>query len=105
MPMKVKQIKEGAEAEIKVNKNFYLMCKNILLFLFQEYSPDDTNRQESLEKITKGKYEDMNDFEKSFFTVALLLGEMEKKFVENNFYEEVDMPVPGDPDYVEPTED
>ena len=105
MPMKVKQIKEGAEAEIKVNKNFYLMCKNILLFLFQEYSPDDTNRQESLEKITKGKYEDMNDFEKSFFTISILIGEMEKNFIAEGHSEEKEMPVPGDPDYVEPTED
>lgn len=105
MPVKVKEIKDGAETTIKVNKNFYLMCKNILLFLFQEYGPGDETRQESLERIMKGKYEDMNDFEKSFFTVSILIGEMEKNFVEAKQVEEKEVPVPGDPDFVAPTED
>jgi hypothetical protein len=104
MPVKVKEIKDGAEATIKVNKNFYIMCKNILLFLFQEYAPGDETRQESLERIMKGKYEEMSDFEKSFFTVSILIGEMEKNFVESKQVQENEIPVPGDPDYIEPTE-
>lgn len=105
MPLKIKEIKDDASTSIQVNKNFYLMLKNSLFFLFTQYGPNEESRDESLDKILKGKYEDMNEFEKAFFTIAMLLGEIEKNFVAEKKVDEKEVPVPGDPDFVAPTED
>jgi hypothetical protein len=103
MAVTVKELKDGAIVEIKVNKSFYLMTKALSYFLFQTIK-DDTEREESLKKIMTGKYEDMNDFERSFYTVTLLLAEIEKQAQDNKLYDEKEILEPGDDGYVEPTQ-
>lgn len=103
MAVKVKELKDDAIVEIKVNKSFYLMTKALSYFLFQTIK-DDNEREESLKKIMTGKYEDMNDFERSFYTVTLLLAEIEKQAQDNKLYDEKEILEPGDEGYVEPTQ-
>lgn len=103
MAVKVKELKDDAIVEIKVNKSFYLMTKALSYFLFQTIK-DDNEREESLKKIMTGKYEDMNDFERSFYTVTLLLAEIEKQAQDNKLYNEKEILEPGDEGYVEPTQ-
>jgi hypothetical protein len=103
MAVTVKELKDDAIVEIKVNKSFYLMTKALSYFLFQTIK-DDTEREESLKKIMTGKYEDMNDFERSFYTVTLLLAEIEKQAQDNKLYDEKEILEPGDDGYVEPTQ-
>ena len=52
-----------------------------------------------------GKYEDMNDFERSFYTVTLMLAEIERVAKDNNLYNEKELLEPGDEGYVEPTQE
>jgi hypothetical protein len=103
MAVKVKELKDDAIVEVKVNKSFYLMTKALSYFLFQTVK-DDAEREESLKKIMTGKYEDMNDFERSFYTVTLLLAEIEKQAQDNKLYQEKEILEPGDEDYLEPTQ-
>jgi len=103
MAINVKELKDDALVEIKVNKSYYLMTKALSYFLFQTVT-DDAKREESLKKIMTGKYEDMNDFERSFYTVTLLLAEIERTAKENNLYVEKEILEPGDEGYVEPTQ-
>ena len=51
-----------------------------------------------------GKYEEMNDFERSFYTTTLILAEIERVAKEQNLYEEKQILEPNDEGYVEPTQ-
>lgn len=104
MAVKVKELKDDALVDIKVNKSYYLMMKATLFHLFQSIK-DDKEREESLKKIMEGKYEDMNDWERSFYTITLFLTEVEKQATQNKLYDEKEILEPGDEGYVEPTKD
>jgi hypothetical protein len=103
MGLNVKELKNDALIDIKVNKNFYLMVKSLSYYLFQSVK-DDKEREESLKKIMSGKYEEMNDFERSFYTTTLILAEIERVAKEQNLYEEKEILEPGDEGYVEPSQ-
>jgi hypothetical protein len=103
MGLNVKELKNDALIDIKVNKNFYLMVKSLSYYLFQSVK-DDKEREESLKKIMSGKYEEMNDFERSFYTTTLILAEIERVGKEQNLYEEKEILEPGDEGYVEPSQ-
>jgi hypothetical protein len=90
--IKVKEIKDDAIIEVKVNKAYYLMLKNTLFYLFN--SPDKTDK--SLENIKTKKYEELTQFEQSFLTISLMLSEIESivqntnNFIEKDIEEETD---------------
>jgi hypothetical protein len=44
----------------------------------------------------------MNEFERSFYTITLMVAEIEKMATETNQYEEKEILEPGDEGYVEP---
>ena len=50
------------------------------------------------------KYEDMDEFERSFYTITLFLAEFEKLAVEKNLYSEKSILQEGDEGYVPPTQ-
>jgi hypothetical protein len=79
------------------------MVKSLSYYLFQTVK-DDKEREESLKKIMSGKYEEMNDFERSFYTTTLILAEIERVAKEQNLYEEKEILEPGDEGYVEPSQ-
>ena len=97
-------MKDDALIDVKVNKSFYLMSKNVSLYLFKQFPEEEKKREESLKKIIDGKYEDLNELERSFYTLTLLLAEMEEQAKKNDLYEEKEILQPGDEGYVPPTE-
>jgi hypothetical protein len=101
MAIKVKELKDDALLDVKVNKNYYMMLKNVLAYMFNG-QPDGPEKEESFKKIMEGKYPDMNEFERSFYTITLMVAEIEKMATETNQYEEKEILEPGDEGYVEP---
>lgn len=104
MAVKVKELKKDSIIEVKVNDNFYKMLKHVIFYLFNQV-PDPVKREESLKKIMEGKYEEMNDHERSFYTISVLIAEIERVAKEQTLYEEKDILQPGDEGYVAPTQE
>jgi hypothetical protein len=102
MAVKVKELKDDAIVDVKVNKNYYLMMKATLFHLFQSIQ-DDKVREESLKNVMAADYQKMNDWERAFFSITLFLTEVEKQATANNLYDEKEVLEPGDEGYVEPT--
>jgi hypothetical protein len=100
MAIKVKEIKNDAIINIKVNKTYYNMVKALSFYLFTQINVE--NKDEYLKEALQKEYSNMDDLQKSFYTIALLLGEIEKQSIENNLYEEKEILQPGDEGYVEP---
>jgi hypothetical protein len=104
MAVKVKELKDDALVDVKVNKNYYLMMKSVLFYLFTQ-NTNEAEREESLKKIMSGKFEDMTEWERAFHTITLFLIEVERQATENKLYEEKEILEPGDEGYVEPTQE
>jgi hypothetical protein len=103
MAIKVKELKDDALIDVKVNKNYYMMLKNALAFIFQ-HIPGGDDKSESLDRIMNAKTDEMNHAEVSFYTVTLMLAEIEKIARDQELYDEKEVLEPGDEGYVEPTE-
>jgi hypothetical protein len=104
MPVKVKEMKDDDILEIKVNKNFYMMSKALSFYLFNqmhEKNPDDNYLKDTLSK----KYEELDDLQRSFYTIALLLAEIETQAKNTDNYVEKEVLVPGDEGFVAPSVD
>jgi len=103
MAIKVKEIKDDAIVSIKVNKSFYMMTKALSFYIYQHIGKAEQT-EEYLKDIMTKSYTDLDDLQRSFFTVALLLAEMETQFNAESLYTEKEVLQPGDEGYVEPTE-
>lgn len=102
MAIKVKELKDDALMDIKVNKAYYLMLKSTLFHLFNQIA-DVKEREESLKKVMAADYAKMNDWERSFYTITIMLADIEKVAGETDKYQEKEILEPGDEGYVEPT--
>lgn len=100
MPIKVKELKDDAIIDIKVNKNFYLMTKSVLLHLVNNITAEDKDAY--IKEILSKEYKDMDEAQRSFYTVSLLLAEIEKVAKEKELFEEKEILEPGDEGYVAP---
>ena len=100
MPKVVKQIKDDAVLNVQVNKTYYLMVKHLSLHIFNEIGESD--RLKVADNIKSKKYENMSDPEKAFYTVALLLAEIENQARKTNVLEEKEILLPGDEGFVMP---
>jgi menaquinone-dependent protoporphyrinogen IX oxidase len=101
--LKVKELKEDAMMDIKVNRSFYLMAKAASYTILQSMGIQEMkNGDEYFKKIIKEKYEDLDDTQRAFYTIILLLAEIEKQATENNLYVEKEILEPDDEGYVEP---
>ena len=103
MAIKVKEMKDDAIVEIKVNKNYYLMVKALSFYLFTQIKVE--NKDEYIKQIMTTEYKDLDDLQRSFYTTALLLAEIEKTTTDKNLYDEKEVLEPGDEGYVAPTLD
>jgi hypothetical protein len=103
MAIKVKEINDDAVISIKVNKSYYLMVKGLSYYLYTQIKQE--NKEEYLKEIMEGKYENMDDLQRSFYTVTLLLAEIEKSAKDANLFTEKEVLQPGDEGYVEPKQD
>jgi hypothetical protein len=75
-----------------------------LFYIFQQ-EKEASKREESLKVIKEGNFEKMNEYERSFYTITLILAEIEKQATNNSLFEEKELLEPGDEGYVEPTQD
>ena len=106
MAIKVKELKDDALVSVQVNKAYYFMMKNILFYLFnqiQTQGPEETEK--SMETIKAADYSKMSQVEQAFYTVTLMISEIERISVEQNLFDEKEILEPGDEGYVEPTQD
>lgn len=85
--VKVKELKDDAIIDIKVNKAFYLMNKNLLYMLFLQLQESE-NSEQLIKEIAEKPYAELNELQKGFHTITLLLAEIERQATENNLYEE-----------------
>jgi hypothetical protein len=100
MAIKVKELKDDAIITVKVNKSFYLMTKSVLLHLFKTI--DNPDKEQYIKDTMTKEYKDLDEFQRSFYTIGLLLAEIEKEAKSNELYEEKEILQPGDEGYVEP---
>jgi hypothetical protein len=104
MAVKVKTMKEDATFSINVNKNFYLMVKDVAFYLFQTQT-DPEIQAACIKNITAKPYNEQTHYERSLYTLTLLLGEMESVCKTSNLIDEKEILEQGDEGYVEPKED
>lgn len=102
--IKAKELKDDAILDIKVNKSYYLMAKAASFTILQQMNIVDKG-EEYFKNIMTQKYEDLDDLQRAFYTIILLLAEIEKKATDQNLYTEREILEPGDEGYVEPTQD
>jgi hypothetical protein len=100
--IKAKELKDDAILEIKVNKSFYLMTKAASFVVLQGMNIQDKG-DEYFKSILTKKYEDLDDQQRTFYTLVLLLAEIERKATEENLYTEKEILEPGDEGYVAPS--
>ena len=104
MPVNVKEMKNDVILEIKVNKNYYLMARALsfnLVQIMQEKNPDDSYLKDVMTK----PYEELDDLQRSFYTIALLLAEMENQAKLTDNYTEKEILLPEDEGYIAPSVD
>jgi hypothetical protein len=104
MAIKVKELKDDAIVNVAVNKNFYMMVKNSLYYLFM-LEKDPKVKEESLKKIKESSYEQLNDYERTFYCLSLLVAEIERVASTEKLYEEKEILEPGDEGYEKPKQD
>lgn len=104
MAVKIKEMKDDAVFKIDLNKNFYLMMKELAFYLFTSQT-DQQKLEEALKNMTTKQYSELDMFERSFFTVTLLISEIERVAKKDSLYTEKEILQPGDEGYVAPTQD
>lgn len=104
MAVKVKELKEDIVVDIKVNRSYYFMLKEALHYLFT-ILPTPEERTKDLMKLPEMKYEDMNAHQRAFYTITLMIAEIERVAKEQNLYNEKEVLEPGDENYIEPTQE
>lgn len=100
MPLKVKELKDDAILEVKVNKSYYLMVKSVLFHLVTQITAEDKDAY--IKEILSKEYKDMDEAQRAFYTISLLLIEIEKVAKDKELYEEKEILEPGDEGYVAP---
>lgn len=103
MAVKIKQLKDDAIVDIKINKTFYFMMKSALFYLYT-LKPNGKEKEESLKKIKSLNFDELDEWEASFHTITLFLAEVEKQGLANDLYEEKEILEPDDEGYVAPTQ-
>ena len=85
--VKVKELKDDALIDVKVNKSYYLMMKATSYTILQNMNiPEMEQGDEYFKKIMNEKYEDLDNNQRAFYTVILLLAEIEKQATENDLF-------------------
>ena len=102
--IKVKELKDDAILDIKVNKSFYLIAKAASVTILKHMNVEEKGH-EYISQIASKKYEDMTEMERAFYTMILVIAEIERQATENKQYVEKEVLEPGDDGYVAPSQD
>jgi len=89
--VKTRELKDDAILNVKINKTFYLMSKAALFNSFAGLHNPDVKADEFVKSIISKEYKDMNDAERTFYTLTLLIGEIEKQATETKSFIEKEM--------------
>ena len=100
MAIKVKELKDDAIIEVKVNKSYYLMVKCVLLHLVTTITAEDKDAY--IKDAISKEYKDMDEIQRSFYTVSLLLAEIEQVAKTKDLFVEKELLQPGDEGFVAP---
>jgi hypothetical protein len=90
----VKEIKDDAIINIQVNKSYYLMVKALSLQLFTNISVE--NKDGYLKELLSKEYQDLNDEQRSLYTIILLLAEIETQATKQDLYEKREITLPSE---------
>ncbi len=101
MAIKVKELKDDVILDVKVNKTYYVMLKKTLFFLFNQISEDEKS-EDVIKNIMGLDYTKMSEFERSFYTISLMISEIEKLTAQEGNFIEKEILEPGDEGYEEP---
>jgi hypothetical protein len=82
---KIKEIKDDAIIDIQVNKSYYLMVKALSLQLFLNVNVED--KDQYLKELMTKEYKELDENQRSLYTVILLLAEIESQATRQNLYE------------------
>lgn len=100
MPQTFTEIADNAIIEIKVNKSFYFMVKNLGFTLYKLMSPEEAQIfNELMQKKDNNLLPDYNNLsqpQQNFYTVMLLLAEIEKEALKNNLIQSKEVLMPED---------
>ena len=102
--IKAKELIDDAILEIKVNKSYYLMAKAASFTILQQMNVVEKG-EEYFKTIMTKQYDELDDLQRAFYTIILLLAEIERKATDENLYTEREILEPGDEGYVQPTQD
>lgn len=91
---KIKEIKDDAVINIQVNKSYYLMVKAMSLQLFASVTAKDKDAY--LKDLLTKEYKDLDEHQRSLFTVVLLLAEIETQATKQDLYEEKEINDPSE---------
>jgi hypothetical protein len=100
----MKELKDDAVLEIKVNKAYYNMLKAALLYVFN-LEEDPVKRQESIKNSMSKEYGDLTDYERTFRTITLAIAEIENVAKKEDLFETLEIKEPNDEGYEEPNQD
>jgi N-acetylmuramoyl-L-alanine amidase len=91
--IKVKELKDNAIIDIQVNKNFYLMVKAASFVILQGMNIPEKG-DDYFKQIVNNDYNSLDEQQRAFYTLALLLAEIESQATKNNLYIEKEIPEP-----------
>ena len=90
----IKEIKDAAVIKIEVNKTYYLMVKALSLQLFLNVNVED--KDQYLKDLLTKEYKDLDENQRSLYTVILLLAEIESQATKQDLYEEKEINDPSE---------
>ena len=90
----IKEIKDDAVINIQVNKSYYLMVKALSLQLFANVTVEDKDAY--LKDLLTKEYKDLDEHQRSLFTIILLLAEIETQATKQDLYEEKEVNDPSE---------
>lgn len=100
MPQTFTEIADNAIIEIKVNKSFYFMVKNLGFTLYKLMSQEESQIfNELMQKKDNNllpDYNTLSEAQQNFYTIMLLLAEIEKEAIKNNLTQSKEVLMPED---------
>ena len=90
---KVKELKDDAILDVKVNKTYYMMTKSAVYTVFKVLYDNSGDPDAFVKQIITKEFKDMDDTERLFYTLTLLVGEIEKQALEHDAFIEKDVDI------------
>ena len=87
-------IKDDAVIDIQVNKTYYMMVKALSLQLFLNVGVED--KDQYLKDLLNKEYKDLDDNQRSLYTIILLLAEIETQATKQDLFEEKEINDPSE---------